>query len=103
MPTLVLMFKDKVLSLHPIEDGTTVTIGRHRSNDIVVDNPIVSGLHAHVDRQGNKILLTDLQSKNGTFQNGQRVSQSELHHNDIITIGKHTIIVDTQDEPPDGQ
>jgi len=38
MAKVILMFKDKVLSLHPIEDGTTITIGRHRSNDINIDN-----------------------------------------------------------------
>lgn len=97
MPKLILIFKDKTLSSHLLEKGTTITIGRHPSNDIVIDNQVVSGLHAHVDFQGDEISLTDLESKNGTYCNGERISKAILHHGDIITIGKHTIILDSQD------
>jgi len=97
MPKLILIFKDKTLSSHPLENGATITIGRHASNDIVIDNLVVSGLHAHVDIHGEKITLTDLDSKNGTYYNGERISKAILHHDDIITIGKHTIILDSQD------
>ncbi|MCX8012115.1 MAG: FHA domain-containing protein, partial [Desulfobacterota bacterium] len=38
----------------------------------------------------------DLNSLNGTFVNGKKVAKWILQHNDIITIGKHTLIY--QDE-----
>ena len=95
MPKLILMFKDKTLSSHPLENGAKIIIGRHAGNDIVIDNQVVSGIHAHIEFDGKKITLTDLQSKNGTFCNGEPVSQAILHHDDVITIGKHTILIDS--------
>ena len=97
MPKLILKFKDKTISSLSLENGATITIGRHSSNEIVIDNPVVSGLHAHVDLHGEEITITDLESKNGTYHNGERISKAVLHHNDVITIGKHTIVLDTQD------
>lgn len=97
MPKLILMFKDKTVSSHPLENGATVTIGRHASNSIVIDNQVVSGLHAHVDFHGDEIILTDLESKNGTYHNGERISKAILHHGDNVAIGKHTIMLDSPD------
>jgi pSer/pThr/pTyr-binding forkhead associated (FHA) protein len=97
MPKLILKFKDKTISSHFLVNGATITIGRHGSNNIVVDNQVVSGLHAHVDLHGEEITITDLESKNGTYHNGERISKAVLHHNDMVTIGKHTIVLDTHD------
>ena len=90
MPKLILTFKGKPVSVHPLKKGTT-TIGRHSSNDIVIEDIAVSGLHAHMDYQGQEILLTDLESKNGTYLAGQRITHAVLQHNDEITFGKHMI------------
>jgi pSer/pThr/pTyr-binding forkhead associated (FHA) protein len=40
---------------------------------------------------GQSVILTDLQSTNGTFLNGRRVEQGELRPNDWITIGRHIL------------
>ena len=97
MPSLILMFKEKKLMEFSLNPGATITIGRHSSNDIVIDNLVVSGLHAHVDYKNGDVTLTDLQSKNGSFRNGERISQAILQHDDIITIGKHTLQVNIHD------
>ena len=106
MPKLILRFKNKTLSSHTLKKGATITIGRHSSNDIVIDNPVVSGLHAHVDFHGKEITITDLESKNGTYHNGERISKAILRPDDIITIGKHTLILvasdSTGNEQPSG-
>ena len=101
MPSLILMFKNKQLMKYTLLDGATITIGRHNSNDMVIDNLVVSGLHAHVDYQDGDITITDLQSKNGTYRNGERISQAVLQHGDLITIGKHNIKIDLEDDNPD--
>ena len=98
MPRLILMFKDKILKVHPLTPGEGVTIGRHRSNHIIIDNLAVSGYHARLDFMEERLQLTDLQSKNGTFINGEPVSERLLKHNDEVTIGKHTLLVDLEDE-----
>jgi len=69
----------------------SLSIGRHAENDIVIDHMGVSGRHARIDLEGQAIVLTDLQSTNGTFVNGKRVERAELRPNDWITIGKHIL------------
>lgn len=56
-----------------------VTVGRSKSNDVVIDNPTVSRNHLEFfyDSEGN-VFLTDLNSLNGTFVNGQRITGSVL-------------------------
>ena len=91
MALLTLKFKD--LPLKEIElAGESKTIGREPSNDIVVENLLVSGYHARVDPAGKEYVLTDLQSKNGTFLNGERVTSTKLKNGDQILIGKHTLV-----------
>lgn len=51
------------------------TIGRWEDNDIVVDDRWVSRHHARLVREGDQYRIEDLDSKNGTFVNGQRIIQ----------------------------
>jgi predicted component of type VI protein secretion system len=91
MALLTLKFKD--LPLKEIElAGDSKTIGREPANDIVVENLLVSGYHARIDPAGREYVLTDLQSKNGTFLNGERVTSTKLKNGDQILIGKHTLV-----------
>jgi predicted component of type VI protein secretion system len=91
MAQLTLQFKDLVLKQLPLA-GVGRTIGREPGNDIVVENLLVSGYHARVDQAGKDYILTDLQSKNGTFVNGERVTSTKLKNGDQILIGKHLIV-----------
>jgi len=62
------------------------------ANDVVIENLAVSGHHAKIDSVGDGYLLTDLQSKNGTFVNNEPVNSHWLQHNDDVLIGKHVIL-----------
>lgn len=55
----------------------TISIGRDPSNDLALDHPMVSRRHAKIVLQGEKHLIYDLDSANGTYVNGRRVSGSE--------------------------
>jgi pSer/pThr/pTyr-binding forkhead associated (FHA) protein len=67
-------------------------IGRHPDNDIVIADPGVSRQHAELRRSPDGgYSITDLGSHNGTHVNGTRVTQAELHQDDIITIGHATL------------
>jgi predicted component of type VI protein secretion system len=91
MARITLQFKD--LPLKELElAGASKTIGREPGNDIVVENLLVSGYHARIDPAGKEFVLTDLQSKNGTFVNGERVTSTKLKNGDQILIGKHTLV-----------
>ena len=92
MPTFTLKFKDNTIAEYPIDKGGSMTIGRREDNDVTIENLAVSGHHAKIDSVGDEFLLTDLQSKNGSFVNDQQVTSHWLKHNDVITIGKHTLI-----------
>ena len=72
-------------------DRPVLTVGRHQENDIVIDHLGVSGKHARVAVEGQSVVLTDLQSTNGTYVNGRRVTEVELRPNDWISIGKHIL------------
>ena len=91
MAQLTLQFKDLALKEFELT-GQSMTMGREPDNDIVVENLLVSGYHARIDPAGSEYILTDLQSKNGTFVNGERVTSTKLKDRDRILVGKHTIV-----------
>ncbi|HSV91932.1 MAG TPA: FHA domain-containing protein [Desulfobacterales bacterium] len=98
MPSLTLKFKDNVIGRFPLPKGKSLTIGRRKDNDIVIDNLAVSGHHAKVDAVGDAFVLVDLQSKNGSFVNEQIVSTHWLREGDVISIGKHLLAFSTEDK-----
>ncbi|HLI51891.1 MAG TPA: FHA domain-containing protein, partial [Thermomicrobiaceae bacterium] len=65
-------------------------IGRAPDNDIIVDDPLVSRHHAELQRDVNgSFELIDLNSHNGTFLNGQRVTRATVTEADYVNIGHH--------------
>ncbi|WP_058867929.1 SpoIIE family protein phosphatase [Chloracidobacterium thermophilum] len=66
-----------------------LTIGRSSRNDICLNDPFVSRLHAEIRRDGESFVLYDSGSANGTYHNGQRIeSSAALHFGDVIRIGE---------------
>jgi len=94
MPTLLLQLKNKILGEYPLQEDASLTIGRRGTNDVVIDDPAVSGHHAKIDALGDRFVLIDLQSKNGSFVNEQLVHSHWLKHEDVITIGGHSLVLD---------
>jgi len=92
MPKLILKYKDTKINDFLLDKGRNITIGRRESNDIVIENLAVSGMHAKIDAIDKGYLLTDLKSKNGTFVNGQLIATHWLGHGDTVSIGKHTLV-----------
>ncbi|MDO9288173.1 MAG: FHA domain-containing protein [Thermodesulfovibrionales bacterium] len=91
MPKVTLKFKEAVLKEIQL-DKEVIIIGRNPDNDIHIDNPAVSGSHAKIINEGGRIFIEDMNSTNGTFINGKKISKSALNNNDIITVGKHTLV-----------
>jgi len=90
MAELFLKFEDRVLQ-ELLLSGETVSIGRQPDNSFRIDNPAVSGYHAKVYAEGDHYVIEDVESFNGTYVNGQRISKLVLRDGDNVTIGKHTI------------
>lgn len=72
-------------------DGPITAIGRTPNNDICIDNLAVSRNHAQIIREGDRFVIEDLDSNNGTFVNGNRIHRHILNDNDTILVGKHTL------------
>ena len=97
MSSIVVTYKTKVVENHAIKPQSTVTIGRHPENDIIIDNQLVSAHHAKIIQTQNGLQLIDLNSTNGTYVNNDKVAEYQLAHQDWIAIGKHILIVDLYD------
>jgi pSer/pThr/pTyr-binding forkhead associated (FHA) protein len=73
-----------------------VTVGRSSSNDIVVDDPLVSRKHAVFERLAAGWSIHDLRSTNGTYVNGEPLDGSRpLYNDDQVHIGETRIVYKT--------
>jgi len=71
--------------------GDRYLLGRSsKSCDIVIRNPIVSQIHASLERDRQHktpFVIKDENSTNGTFRGKQRLKARTLHHKDVLTLG----------------
>ena len=105
MPSLKLNFRNKLMADFPLKRGYSLTIGRKKNNDVIIDNLAVSGHHAKVDSVGDSFVLIDLQSKNGSFVNEEQVSSHWLKPGDTVNIGKHSLVFEFSENEtlPEGE
>jgi anti-anti-sigma factor len=85
--------------------GLRFVIGRQRECELRLGLPMVSKLHAAIERRDGHIFLTDLGSTNGTVLNGRvlRGKEAEIHDGDRIQVGPVICTVATvahRDAPP---
>jgi pSer/pThr/pTyr-binding forkhead associated (FHA) protein len=100
MSELTLKFKDNIISQISLKDKKSFHIGRRKSNDLVIENLAVSGTHARIERLENGYVLSDLQSKNGTYVNKKPVTTCLLKNGDLIQIGMHTLVFTDKKSAP---
>jgi len=82
----------------PIEIGEFLTLGRENTNQVEVTDPFVSSRHARIERKASGYLLRDLRSRNGTYLNGNQVSEAILNPGDKIRLGEREYLF--QEELP---
>jgi len=63
------------------------SIGRDEATDLHIGSRRVSRRHAVIDRKGETYCIEDLDSTNGTFVNGERVSEAKLQSGDVLAFG----------------
>jgi len=90
MPEIIVKLGEAVVQKYSF-DKEAMRVGRGRDNDIVLENLQVSRNHAEIRKENDRFVLVDLQSANGTFINGVRVSKTEILDNDVVAIGKHQL------------
>jgi pSer/pThr/pTyr-binding forkhead associated (FHA) protein len=77
-----------------------IMIGRVLSNDICIDDPSISRLHASIEiKPDNKVIIFDLGSANGILVNNNKVKEQELKSGDSITIGNATLVITIEKAP----
>jgi hypothetical protein len=75
-------------------DEPVLTLGRDPRNDVVIDHPEVSRRHARIARQGDVWVIEDLESTNGTFVNGTRLTVPRaLTRGDTIELSEAVALI----------
>jgi DNA-binding NtrC family response regulator len=75
----------------------SATVGRHPTNDFVVDDPRVSGVHLELSRRGDRIRARDVGSKNGTWFGTHKIRDAELSIGAELTIGDTLLRLEVDD------
>jgi hypothetical protein len=90
----------EVGNVYPLMDDEC-TIGREPGNKIAIADGSISSTHARITRTLEGFFLEDLQSRNGTFLNGEKVTQkTKLSDNDLIRLGKVILTFNIAREGP---
>lgn len=74
-----------------LNTGQTITLGRLKGCEVVVDDEAASRRHCTITARENLCVVADLQSANGTFVNERRIATTELEKGDKIRIGSTVI------------
>ena len=72
-----------------LEAGRTVVLGRGRKCEIVLADDTVSSTHARLEANAadRRVAVTDLNSSNGTFLNGSRITSAQAQAGDVLRFG----------------
>ena len=77
--------------------GDQLRLGRGSDNDLTLPDKKASRRHAIIQRQGFVYQITDLNSGNGTYVNGKRITEPTLlNNNDIVIIGDTKLTISDQ-------
>jgi pSer/pThr/pTyr-binding forkhead associated (FHA) protein len=75
-----------------------VSIGREEGNTIQLNDDRVSRYHLKIQLDHENLVLTDLESTNGTRVNGEDTHLKILRFGDIINVGRSTLLVGTREQ-----
>ena len=96
------------LEIHPPEANAALHLGRFKGNDLVLPDVSVSRRHAELHVEDGAVVVSDLNSKFGTFVNSRRLApftKATLAPRDTLQIGKVVLVleeVETQYAAADG-
>ena len=98
MPSLVV----RISGTAPWEvdlEGKECTVGRSPDCDIVLEADGVSREHARFVMSGGRVVVEDLESRNGTFVNDEKIERRALRSGDHVRLGPSVQLDFTGDEP----
>ncbi len=77
--------------------GSIKTIGRSAGAELIVDAALVSRLHCRLEANDETLEVIDLESTNGVYVNGRRVSRAHLIPGDRLRVGRVELQVGRSD------
>jgi pSer/pThr/pTyr-binding forkhead associated (FHA) protein len=75
-----------------------ITIGREEGNSVQLNDERISRFHLKIQEDQNKLVLTDLESTNGTRVNGEDTQLRLLRYGDVISLGRSVLLFGTRDQ-----
>jgi len=88
---------DQMLEITP---GRTVVVGRAVTSDLPIFDPTVSRKHAEITAVEGGLQIHDVGSSNGTFVNGDRLTDGRAAEGDTVTFGKVAFTIGVAAPPP---
>jgi two-component system cell cycle response regulator len=79
-------------SMFPLTAGKETVLGRREDADVQIRDDGVSRRHASLRVEGEGAVLTDLESANGTYVDGERVREARVADGARIQIGGQTTL-----------
>lgn len=95
MSEFFLLFENKKYRL---VSGAKIIIGRDASCDVVLKDAHVSRKHASLELKNNIIVLIDLDSGNGTWVEGKKITRAEIRQNTTFRIANNNLSVRVQEK-----
>lgn len=77
---------------------TPISIGREEGNTIQLNDERISRFHCKIQEDNDHLVLTDLESTNGTRVNGQDCQLRILRFGDIIAVGRSLLLFGTHEQ-----
>ena len=87
MAKLVILTEGLTGLTHELSVNST-TVGRADGNMFQIIEPSVSGRHCEILLRGNEVVVRDLKSTNGTFIQGERITEAILKPGQILCLGR---------------
>ena len=75
-----------------------VTIGREDGNSVKLNDERISRFHLKIQEDQGKLVLTDLESTNGTRVNGEETQLRILRFGDVISLGRSVLLFGTREQ-----
>src|SRR5450432_152236 len=91
MASVIVIFGGKEEKTYQL-DRSRLVVGREPKCEIQIDNLGISREHCAFSQRGEAYLIQDLNSSNGTYVNGKKITEHFLNNEDEIIIGKFKLV-----------
>src|SRR4051794_8016548 len=88
--SVIVIFGGQEQKTYPL-DKAELVVGREPTCDIPIDNLGISRQHCAFKTRGDAFVVADMNSSNGTFVNGKKITEHFLNNDDEVVIGKYTL------------